>query len=316
MTKCYQNLSFFLHISKNSCNFAASNEKTMQNKEKLTKIGQSVNKIGVYVEQEVHGLPFQGIEIVIPHVVLLVCLNGNARASYDKQEVTLSKNTMAVVLPGHILQSFSCSDDCTYARLIVARDLLKDLKSYIYSHDYEKFHASPMCQLTDIQTKRIMAHAELLEAIASHDSLDLHLRRQMLLSQLAISYEFVNYYRREQNQKLKSGNTATVFAEFCDLVTKHYKENRNVNFYAEKLGYEPGYFSKLFLRLSNGITALEWIQQYVVSRAKQIMNEQPNIKIKEVAFQLGFPTTANFCRYFLRATGIYPQAYRSSKAAI
>ena len=62
----------------------------MQNKEKLTKIGQSVNKIGVYVEQEVHGLPFQGIEIVIPHVVLLVCLNGNARASYDKQETYLA----------------------------------------------------------------------------------------------------------------------------------------------------------------------------------------------------------------------------------
>ena len=71
----------------------------MQNKEKLTKMVQSINKIGVYVDQEIHGLPFQGIEIVIPHVVLLVCLNGNARASYDKQEVTLSKNTMAVVLP-------------------------------------------------------------------------------------------------------------------------------------------------------------------------------------------------------------------------
>lgn len=287
-------------------------KKTMHNKEKLTKMIQSIDKIGVYVDQEIHGLPFQGIEIVIPHVVLLVCLNGNARASYDKQEVTLSKNTMAVVLPGHILQSFSCSDDYTYARLIVARDLFKDLKSYFYSHDYEKFHASPICQLTDIQTKRIMAHLELLEAIASHDSLDLRLRRQMLLSQLAIFYEFINYYRREQDQKQKSGNTATVFAEFCDLVTKHYTENRNVNFYAEKLGYEPGYFSKLFLRLSNGITALDWIQQYVASRAKQIMKKQPDIKIKEVAFQLGFPTTANFCRYFLRATGIYPQAYKET----
>ena len=291
-------------------------KKTMQNKEKLTKIEQSVNKIGVYVEQEVHGLPFQGIEIVIPYVVLMVCLSGNARGLYDNREVTLSKNTLAVILPGHILQPVSCSDDYTYARLMVARDLFKDLKSYIYSHDYAKFHASPICQLTDIQTKRIMAHAELLEAIASHDSLDLRLRRQMLLSQLAISYEFVNYYRREQDQKLNSGNTATVFAEFCDLVTKHYTENRNVNFYAEKLGYEPGYFSKLFLRLSNGITALDWIQQYVASRAKQIMNEQPNIKIKEVAYQLGFPTTANFCRYFKRATGIYPQAYKQKSGDI
>lgn len=26
---------------------------------------------------------------------------------------------------------------------------------------------------------------------------------------------------------------------------------------------------------------------------------------------LGFPTTANFCRYFKRATGIYPQEYKN-----
>lgn len=30
---------------------------------------------------------------------------------------------------------------------------------------------------------------------------------------------------------------------------------------------------------------------------------------------LGFPTTANFCRYFKRATGIYPQAYKKSITA-
>ena len=32
--------------------------------------------------------------------------------------------------------------------------------------------------------------------------------------------------------------------------------------------------------------------------------------VKETAYQLGFSTTANFCRYFKRATGIYPQAYK------
>ena len=284
----------------------------MQNKAKLAELRQAIDQIAVYVEQEVHGFQFQGMEMVVPHAVLMVCLSGNARALYDNREITISKNTLLVILPGHILQSLTCSDDYTYARLAIAQELFKDLNNYIFSHDYAKFHASPICQLTDIQTKRMMAHLELLEATASHDSLDLLLRRQMLLSQLAIFYEFVNYYRREQDQKLKSGNTATVFAEFCDLVTKHYTENRNVNFYAEKLGYEPGYFSKLFLRLSNGITALDWIQQYVASRAKQIMDEHPEQTVKATAYQLGFPTTANFCRYFKRATGIYPQAYKDS----
>lgn len=284
----------------------------MQKQAKFAELKQATDQSGVYVEQEVHGFPFQGMEVVVPYVVLVVCLSGNVRALYDNREVNISKNTMAVILPGHIMQALTCSDDYTYAFLAIAEELFQDLYNNVFSHDYEKFHASPICQLTDIQAKRIMAHYELLEAIASHDNLDLHLRRQMLIAQLAIFYEFINYYRREQDQLKQKDRTTTVFAEFCDLVTKHYKENRNIYFYAEKLGYEPRYFSKLFIRLSNGITALEWIQQYVASRAKQIMNEQPNIKIKEVAFQLGFPTTANFCRYFLRATGIYPLAYKET----
>ena len=62
-----------------------------------------------------------------------------------------------------------------------------------------------------------------------------------------------------------------------------------------------------------GLSPLEWIQQYVATQAKLIMNTHPTQTVKETAYQLGFPTTANFCRYFKRATGIYPQAYKESR---
>ena len=65
-----------------------------------------------------------------------------------------------------------------------------------------------------------------------------------------------------------------------------------------------------FCKLSGGVTPLEWIQQYVVTQAKLLMDAHPKQTIKETAYQLDFPTTANFCRYFRRATGIYPQAYK------
>ena len=54
----------------------------------------------------------------------------------------------------------------------------------------------------------------------------------------------------------------------------------------------------------------EWIQQYVATQAKRIMDMHPKQTIKETAYELGFPDTANFCRYFKRATGIYPQEYK------
>ena len=62
-----------------------------------------------------------------------------------------------------------------------------------------------------------------------------------------------------------------------------------------------------------GLSPLEWIQQYVATQAKLIMDAHPKQTVKETALQLGFPTTGNFCRYFKHATGIYPQAYKERR---
>ena len=94
-------------------------------------------------------------------------------------------------------------------------------------------------------------------------------------------------------------------------MVEHYKKNRNVNYYAGLLNNDARYFSKVFRQFSGGRSPLEWIQQYVAEQAKRIMDTDPKQSIKEIAFQLGFPSTSNFCRYFKRATGIYPQEYKS-----
>ena len=36
----------------------------------------------------------------------------------------------------------------------------------------------------------------------------------------------------------------------CDLVVEHYRENRNISYYAKLMDYDPRYFSKVF-RLHN-----------------------------------------------------------------
>ena len=142
---------------------------------------------------------------------------------------------------------------------------------------------------------------------------ELMLRKQMLQIQLAIGYEFIHFYRLEQDKLTDKSKYAKVYNRFTDLVIAHYKESRNVNYYATLLDYDQQYFTKLFRKLSGGVTPLEWIQQYVVTQAKLIIDANPKQTIKETAFQLGFLTTANFCRYFKHATGIYPQEYKKRR---
>ncbi len=271
---------------------------------------QSVEQNGVCVEKEVQGHSVTGVDMVFPHVMIILCLRGSARVMFDMQEIAIDKNDLGILMPGHFLRRISCSDDYTFACVLISAKMFNEVKAHAFSHDHDKFNYAPKCHLTDVQAQRVMALNELLEAIASHDSKDLQLRQQMLLSHLAVSFEFINYYRREQDKKWAESRSATLYTQFCDLVVEHYRENRNVNFYAGLLDYDPRYFSKLFRQFSNGRSPLEWIQQYVATQAKLIMDTHPKQTVKETAFQLGFPTTANFCRYFKRATGIYPQEYK------
>ena len=275
---------------------------------------QSVEQDGVYVGKKISGFSSTGVDMMCPHVVMLLCLRGTARVLYDRQEMMVSKNDFGIVMPGHVLRRIECSEDYVYACVMISKEIIDELKANALSHDYDKFNHAPICHLTNVQVMRLKALTELLEAIASHDINDLQLRRQMLLSHLAVGLEFINYYRREQDKEWAENASAKLYMQFCDLVVEHYRENRNVNFYADLLHYDARYFSKVFRRYSNGMSPLEWIQQYVATQAKHIMDTHPQQTVKETAYQLGFPTTANFCRYFKRATGIYPQEYKKRRA--
>ena len=285
----------------------------MQTELTLEQVIQFVEQNGVWVEKERRGFLTTGVDMVLPHINLLLCLRGSSRVMIDMQEYAIEKNDFGVLMPGHVYRRISYSDDFAYARVFISAEMLKELKAHAFSHDSDKFNYMPYCHLTDVQAKRMMALLELLEAIASHDTKDLQLRRQILLSHLAVGYEFINYYRREQDKEWSKSRSATLYKQFCDLVVEHYRENRNVNFYASLMGYDARYFSKVFRQYSNGLSPLEWIQQYVATQAKLIMDMHPKQTVKETAYQLGFPTTANFCRYFKRATGIYPQEYKKRR---
>ena len=269
-----------------------------------------VEQKDLVLEKEVCGFAKKGVDVSFPHVIIFLCLRGSATALYDMREMRVEKDTLAVIMPKHIIRPLDNSEDFAYMRIAISSEILGEVKNHILGHEYDVFHKSPICQLTDVQAVRVKALAEVLSAIAQHD--ELMLRRQMLQIQLAIAYEFVHYYRREEDKRWDKTKYVDVYNRFTDLVVEHYKENRNVNYYASLLDYDQQYFTKLFCKASGGVSPLEWIQQYVVTQAKLLMDANPKQTIKETAYQLGFPTTANFCRYFKRAAGIYPQAYKEA----
>ena len=250
-------------------------------------------------------------DFVFPHIILTLCLSGSARAMYDMRVITHRKNTLAIIMPGHIMHPMDCTDDFSYALFFISPKMFDDLRFHTFSHDYEKFNYAPVCSLTDEQAAHLLTIVDQLITIANHTDKELPHRYQALLAQLAIGYEFLNYYRHEQDRQWTENRHIDIFNRFCDLVVKHYRESREAKFYANLLNLTPKHLSKV-IRAAANISPTEWIEQYVTAQAKRLIETHTTPTLQETAYLLGFSEPTSFYRYFKRVTGMTAKQYRDN----
>lgn len=270
-----------------------------------------MEKFGIWMDRAMHGVrpQIKGQDFSLPFFLFFLVRKGSIRVSYDLQEMTLTPYQMACIMPGHLLRVIEVSEDFVFSRFAVSPELYADMRMYAFSHDAQKFHYQPVYTLTDVQLGRIAALGEIFYAIINHDSEDLPLQRKMLLAQMSVAYEFVNYYRREQDKQWANNKYASLYNRFCSLVVDHFRESREVKYYANMLSITPKYFTSI-IRSVAGISPAEWIDQYVVSRAKQIMETHPDHTIQQISYELGFCEPSAFHHFFKRVTGITAREYK------
>lgn len=268
---------------------------------------------GIAIDREVHGWTQVGNDVVLPHIILIMTIKGTARAMYDMLEITTDKpNDLFVIMPGHVMRPLEHSDDYTFMRVIVSPKIFEDLRFALFSHDYDKFHNSPLYTLNDEQRAILCSLVDQIEQLLAYTLEALPHRKEMMLSLYAISYEYLNLFRREQDKRWKVSRHNNLFNQFCELVVAHYRESREVQFYAEKLHLTPKYFSKIIREVTDGLSPADWIEQYIATQAQQLLRTHPTMTVQEISYMLGFDEPASFCRYYKRVTGTTAMQYRRS----
>lgn len=280
----------------------------------LTSRLREVEQSGIMVDRYEPAFPvsFCERELILPNYYLLLTHQGSTRVLYDMQEKTLKANTIVLVMPGHLIRFVDRTDDLVFSRLVIKPELFNEMLSLTYSHDVNKFHSRPGYILTDEQVDKLMKILEILETIARHDEQELPQRHQLLLTQLTVGYEFINYYRSEQDKNQADSSRTELLNRFCDLVVAHFRESREVKFYAEMLHLHPYHLTRAIREASGGQSPAQWIEQYVVTLAKKMIETHPNQSLKQTAYQLGFTEPTSFYRYFKHATGMTAKDYRNS----
>ena len=97
---------------------------------------------------------------------------------------------------------------------------------------------------------------------------------------------------------------------FLVLVQQNFKDQRQIEYYARKLGVTPKHLSRI-LKQYTGFTAADWIKNYLLLEAK-VMLKSSTLSMGQIAMQLNLPSQSFFAKFFKNATGLTPKQYRNS----
>lgn len=143
------------------------------------------------------------------------------------------------------------------------------------------------------------------------------------LSRLALFFEILDRLLNAPKQQILASLSFVLDlerAEESDMnrAIAHLRENLTAPLsepeLAELTGQSPSAFSRSFKR-HTGTTLVRYRNQLRIDLACQMLLSDPDAKVADICFDIGFSNLSNFNRHFLRLKGMSPSEFRVTFAA-
>lgn len=266
----------------------------------------------INVFNEANNLSFISLPKKNTKVVSVVCLSGSARFTLDMREIVLPAKSISVLLPGHLIESYSTSDDFKGFMITSSQRNFESFlpvmsKLFLCSMFYRD---NPVIELDDRELENQILFHDLLQNKLNEE---LDTFNRLVVNRLVegIFCETCNIFfkRLNMNFSARCNRSETLFYRFIVDIESNFKTERSVSFYAEKLCVTPKHLSSVIKEIS-GRTASECIDLYVVSEIKRLL-ATTDMNIQEISCSLNFANQSFFGKYFKTHTGYSPREYRN-----
>jgi len=241
--------------------------------------------------------------------ILLLCKEGNARVMCNLKEYSLQKNTLLFVLPNFLFQVLEESEDFLVECIAFSFDLVSDIRlpediaQIVQIVEIKPCLSPPAQQCSEFHQVIELMKEQYHTPALYRDSVVRYLL-------LALLHKVSSWFspNKLENHPSAAKRDEEIYRRFMSLLFKHYREKREVRFYADKLFVSPKYASKIITRLT-GKSPQGWIQEMVITGAKAMIKGS-NMSISQIANELNFANQSFFGTFFRKHTGMSPLEYR------
>lgn len=238
-------------------------------------------------------------------------LKGSMKMQIHFFEYEINAGDIAVLPPQLLLDTKYLSEDAEIVTIAISLDFMSAfpmLREFVMN---DQLRWQPVVRLQEeessLQNELINLIKGFYDKKASPNKAEI--LRHLVMAMINMIAEV--YTEMPNSRSLSKSRTHEIIDNFYQLILKHAGEQRNVNFYAEKLHLTPQYLST-FLKEKTGRSVSQWIDHMLILEAKTLL-KSTNLSIKEISHALNFGETSIFCRYFKRISGVSPTSYRHQK---
>lgn len=239
----------------------------------------------------------------------ILCRGGSGQFRIENKEFKIIKNDIVIWLPTVQINDLLFSPDFEAIFLLVSFELMSKnnpdigwgIKGYLFSKE------NPVVSLSDIDCDKCLNNFNLLKAKKEESQHRFQAEIINLQLQMFVM-EMWNIFAEKMEENINSNQKGSLFERFLQLVQVHCMENREVEFYSDKLFITAKYLSEV-CKKNSGKNASEWIQNYTTQRLI-ILLRNPNFSFTEISDALNFSSQSFFSRYVRKVLGVSPSEYR------
>lgn len=244
----------------------------------------------------------------IPRSIIGICLAGQCSFKLNLKRHEVKSPAILTLMPGQIIENIEYSPDFEGHAIVLSKRFIDMLNIPMWQQQYIALYDKPINRIFSDYTQQVSLFIVMLRSAAS--DVENPYRLQVIENLIrALFYGGISKFHKMESDSVSYKNS--IVERYIELVQTHYREERIIGFYADKLCITPKYLSKL-VKEYTGRSAGEWIENYVILEARAML-QSSDMTIQQIASSLNFPNQSFFGKYFKRATGLSPKQYRHMK---
>jgi AraC-like DNA-binding protein len=238
----------------------------------------------------------------------IICITGRTEGYINLNHYVTEGPYFITILSGQIMQYKSISDDFTGLFIVMSQKFTDSLMPLATDRLPLSLSVrdNPAIPLNEEALEGMINYFEMIKKVIHVKD---HPFRIEVVRHLTLAFFYgvgVDFHKIDDTRK--KTQSEVFFEKFLNLVQTHFKSERGLDFYADKLCVTSKHLSKV-IKATTEKPANDWIDEYVALEAKALI-KSTNMTVEQISEALNFPSQSFFGKYFKRVTGVSPRDYK------